>query len=86
MVKVLKENNVWVYACEAKGENIFSCNKDFSLPTAIVIGSEGFGVRQSLIAYCDGVLSLPLRGKVNSLNASVACGIVVFEIVRRRQV
>ena len=85
-IKVLKENNVWVYACEAKGENIFSCNKDFSLPTAIVIGSEGFGVRQSLIAYCDGVLSLPLRGKVNYLNASVACGIVVFEIVRRRQV
>ena len=85
-IKVLKENNVWVYACEAKGENIFSCNKDFSKPTAIVIGSEGFGVRQSLIAYCDGVLSLPLRGKVNSLNASVACGIVVFEIVRRRQV
>ena len=83
-ISYLKDKGVFVYGCEASGENIYSCQKDFSLPTAIVIGSEGFGIRQSLLSYCDGTLSLPLRGKVNSLNASVACGIVIFEILRRR--
>ena len=83
-ISYLKDKGVFVYGCEASGENIYSCQKDFNLPTAIVIGSEGFGIRQSLLSYCDGTLSLPLRGKVNSLNASVACGIVIFEILRRK--
>ena len=83
-ISYLKDKSVFVYECEASGEDIYSCQKDFNLPTAIVIGSEGFGIRQSLLSYCDGTLSLPLRGKVNSLNASVACGIVIFEILRRR--
>ena len=50
----------------------------------VVIGSEGNGIRPSIISSCDGVLTLPLMGKVNSLNASVACGITIFEILRQR--
>ncbi len=78
----LKQSGVWVYAAETGGENIYSCNLQF--PIAVVIGSEGKGVKKSILETCDGILSLPLNGKVNSLNASVACGIVVFEILRQR--
>ena len=81
-IEELKENDIWVFAAEADGEDIYG--KNLNLPIAIIIGSEGFGVKKSIISYCDGVLSLPLKGKVNSLNASVACGIVVFEALRQR--
>ena len=81
-ITTLKENDVWVFGAEANGENIYS--KNLNLPIAIVIGSEGFGVKKTVLSYCDGVLSLPLHGKVNSLNASVACGICVFEALRQR--
>ena len=55
------------------------------MPIAVIIGSEGDGVKKSIKERCDGVLTLPLKGKVNSLNASVACGIVIFEILRQRE-
>lgn len=78
----LKNMGVWIYAAETGGENIYS--KNLNQPIAVVIGSEGKGVKKSIIEMCDGVLTLPLKGKVNSLNASVACGIVIFEILRQR--
>lgn len=82
-IETLKDNDVWVYAAEASGENIF--DKTFKGGVAVIIGSEGKGVRASVLNYCDGVVALPLKGKVNSLNASVACGIVLFEILRTRK-
>lgn len=81
-IAALKDMGVWVYAAETGGENIYS--KNLNQPIAVIIGSEGKGVKQSIISMCDGVLTLPLKGKVNSLNASVACGVVVFEILRQR--
>lgn len=81
-ISALKDAGVWVYAAETGGDDIYSQKLD--RPIAVVIGSEGNGVKKSIIASCDGVLTLPLKGKVNSLNASVACGIVVFEILRQR--
>ena len=81
-IATLKDNDVWVFGAEANGENIYS--KNLNLPIALVIGSEGFGVKKTVLASCDGVVSLPLHGKVNSLNASVACGICVFEALRQR--
>lgn len=78
----LKAHDIWVFAAEAEGEPIY--DKNLNQSVAIVIGSEGFGTRKSILERCDGVLSLPLNGQVNSLNASVACGIVVFEVVRQR--
>ena len=81
-IDFFKNNNVWVYAAEADGQDLYSLD----LPNAgigVVIGSEGFGVKPSIKKYCDGVISLPLRGKVNSLNASVACGIIAFEIAKK---
>ena len=81
-IDYLKKHDVWVYACEADGESVYSKNLNQNI--AIVIGSEGFGVKKSIISCCDGVISLPLEGKVNSLNASVACGVMVFELLRQR--
>lgn len=78
----LKENGVWVFAAEIGGQSIYKQKLDG--PIGLVIGSEGDGIKPSIQNYCDGVLTLPLKGKVNSLNASVACGIVVFEVVRQR--
>ncbi len=82
VIKELKQQNIWVYAAEACGENIYKKNLNQNI--AIVIGSEGFGIKKSILSCCDSVISLPLMGKINSLNASVACGIVVFETLRQR--
>lgn len=79
----LKEHGLWIYVSETGGENIYS--QKLTGPIGIVIGSEGNGVKQSLRSYCDGVLTLPLQGSVNSLNASVCTGIVIYEVLRQRQ-
>lgn len=81
-IKTLKENDVWVFAAEIGGKDIYKQN--LNLPLAFVIGSEGFGIKKTIQESCDEILTLPLQGKVNSLNASVACGIVVFEALRQR--
>lgn len=82
-IEELKQNDVWVYAAELGGENIYKQKLDRNI--AVVIGSEGFGIRPVVKSHCDGVITLPLKGQVNSLNASVACGVVVFEILRQRE-
>lgn len=83
-IRTLKENDVWVFSAETGGENIYS--KNLNLPIAVVIGSEGFGTKKTVKDLCDGVITLPLKGRINSLNASVACGIVIFEILRQRNI
>lgn len=81
-IKQLKDEGVWIFSAETGGENIYT--KNLNLPIGVVIGSEGFGTKKSIQDMCDGIITLPLKGKVNSLNASVACGIVIFEILRQR--
>ena len=81
-IKELQQKGVWVYACDMDGQDVTTQNLTGSV--ALVIGSEGFGVSKLTKELCDGVVSLKLRGKVNSLNASVACGIAVYEAVRQR--
>lgn len=81
-VELLQQNGYWVYALEADGESIYKQN--FSGNVALVIGGEDSGVRRLVKERCDKVVSLPLQGQVNSLNASVALGIAVYEVVRQR--
>ena len=57
---------------------------DFKSPVALVVGSEGRGLRPRVASQCDVLVSLPQRGKVESLNVSVAAGIVLYEVVRQR--
>lgn len=81
-VEKLKNSGYWLYALEADGQSIYSA--DLSGNVGLVIGGEDSGVRRLTREKCDGVLSLPLLGKVNSLNASVALGIAAYEVVRCR--
>ncbi len=81
-VDALKERGYWVYALEAGGGSIYESNLAGKI--ALVVGGEDSGVRRLTREKCDGVLSIPLFGKVNSLNASVALGIGVYEVVRAR--
>jgi 23S rRNA (guanosine2251-2'-O)-methyltransferase len=82
-IERLKEKNVWVYACELGGEDLDSV--DLSGNIAIVMGSEGKGVSNLTRKLCDGVVTMKMYGKVNSLNVSVATGIVLYECVRKRR-
>ena len=81
-IDMLKKRGVWVYAADLKGKSW--CETDFSGPVGLVIGSEGNGVSRLVSEKCDFSVSIPMRGKVSSLNASVATGIVLFEIARQR--
>ncbi len=81
-IKRLKEKGVWVYGMEADGTPYDKA--DLSGAVALVIGSEGFGLGRLVRENCDMILSLPMRGKVNSLNASVSAGIIMYEVVKHR--
>ena len=78
----LKENGYWVYGAEVGGEEIYKANLTGKL--CLVIGGEDSGVKRLTKEKCDGIISIPMFGKVNSLNASVACGVAVYEAVRQR--
>ncbi|MBR2022895.1 MAG: 23S rRNA (guanosine(2251)-2'-O)-methyltransferase RlmB [Clostridia bacterium] len=82
-VETLQKNGYWVYALEAGGEDIFA--QDFNGNVALVVGGEDSGVKRLTKEKCDKVLSMPLFGKVNSLNASVALGVAAYEVVRSRK-
>jgi len=82
-IEKLKENNIWVYGLELGGSDIYKTN--LKGKTVIVVGGEDTGVSKLTKQKCDVVVEIPLAGKVNSLNASVACGVAVFEAVRQRR-
>ena len=82
-VEFLKKNGVWVYAVELGGEDIYKT--DLTGPLALVIGGEDTGVNRLTLEKCDKTVTIPMMGKVNSLNASVAAGVAVFEGVRQRR-
>lgn len=82
-IDALKKNGYWLYALEAGEEDIYS--QDFTGNVALVIGGEDCGVRKITRSLCDKIVSLPLKGNVNSLNASVALGVAAYEVLRQRR-
>lgn len=80
-VEALKKQGVWVYAAEAGGESHYKT--DLKGPCAIVLGSEGNGVSQLVRKTCDGIISIPMYGKVNSFNVSTAAAILLAEAARQ---
>ncbi len=82
-IDILKEAGFWLYALEADGTDIYEA--DLKGDIALVIGGEDSGVKRLTREKCDFTLSIPLKGKVNSLNASVALGIAAYEAVRKRR-
>lgn len=82
-IEKLKANGVWVYGADIRGEE-FSYNTDFSGPCAIIIGNEGKGISKLTANKCDKLVKIPMVGKINSLNASVAGGIMMYEVLKSR--
>ena len=82
-IRDLKERGIFVLAADMGGSDIY--RTDLTGDLAIVIGGEGDGVHQLTAKLCDGKIALPQFGQINSLNASVATGIVVYEAVRQRE-
>jgi 23S rRNA (guanosine2251-2'-O)-methyltransferase len=78
----LKERGVWIYGTDMEGETW--CQTDLTGPVALVVGNEGKGMGRLVREKCDFILSLPMSGHIQSLNASVAAGIVMYEVNRQR--
>ena len=81
-IEALQERNIWVVGTAMDGENAFTA--DFSGPIALVIGSEGEGIARLTLEKCDRTVALPMMGRIESLNASVAAGILMYDIARAR--
>ncbi len=81
-IEDLKQRGVWVYGADMNGESYKKI--DFSGATALVIGNEGKGLGKLVREKCDVIVSLPMKGNINSLNASVAAGILMYEISSKR--
>ena len=79
----LKEQGLWIYGTDASGEDY--TKTDLKGPIGLVIGSEGFGIGKLAASKCDFMLKLPLKGRITSLNASVAAGIFMYEVLRQRE-
>lgn len=79
----LKEQGIWVYGADIEGRE-YSYEVDFSGPCALIIGSEGRGISKLTLKKCDKLVRIPMIGKINSLNASVAGGIMMYEVLKGR--
>ena len=81
-IRRLKEEGIWIYGADMEGERFDRV--DLRGAAAIVIGSEGRGLSRIVRESCDFLITLPMKGQINSLNASVAAGILMYEVVRQR--
>ncbi len=81
-IETLKDYGFWVYGLEAGGSDIYKTNLKGKI--CLVVGGEDSGVKRLTKEKCDAIISIPMFGKINSLNASVACGVAVYEAVRER--
>ena len=79
----LKRAGVWTVGLAAGARTSYE-QADLTLPTAVVVGAEGTGLRRLVRERCDWLVSIPMKGRVESLNVSVAAGVVLFEAVRQR--
>lgn len=82
-IKYLKENDVWIYGTDAGAKSYYN-EQNYRGGVAIVIGSEGYGMNKLVAKNCDFLVKIPMKGKVNSLNASVSAGIMMYEVLNQR--
>lgn len=81
-IKELKEQGLWFVCADMGGETMYDLN--LTGPIGLVIGNEGEGVSRLVRESCDFIASVPMKGNIDSLNASVATGVLAYEIVRQR--
>jgi len=82
-IEELKKQGVWIVGTDAKGSDDYR-SLDGTMPIALVIGSEGKGIGRLILEKCDFLVRLPMKGKVTSLNASVAASLLMYEVYRKR--
>ena len=83
VIKKMKKANYWIVGTDMNGDDYREI--DYSGKTCIIIGNEGKGISKSIESSCDFIAQIPMYGKVNSLNASVAAGIIIFEVVHSKK-
>jgi 23S rRNA (guanosine2251-2'-O)-methyltransferase len=83
-VEELKENNIWTVGLDERGTKTYD-SLDYKMDCALVLGGEGKGLHDLVKRKCDFLVSIPMLGKVPSLNVSVAAAVVLYEIVRQRR-
>lgn len=84
-IEMLKKENIWIYGAHMDGDSYYY-EKDMKGPIGLVIGSEGSGISRIVKEKCDFLVKIPMKGKVSSLNASVAASILTYDVVRQRGV
>jgi len=80
----LKSNNLWIVGLDERGSQSYD-SLDYKMDCALVLGAEGKGLHDLVRKRCDFLVSIPMLGKVTSLNVSVAAGVVLYEILRQRR-
>jgi len=84
VMELLKSEGFWIVGTSLKGDKFYDEIK-YDMPTAVVLGNEGKGMRPSIESKCDFLVKIPMLGKVQSLNVSVSTGIMLYEIVKQRK-
>ncbi len=79
----LKKNNFWIVGTHLNGDRNFN-QLDYKMPVALVMGNEEKGIRKLVAEHCDFLVKIPMKGKIDSLNVSVATGVMLFEILKSR--
>ena len=83
-IKYLKEQGYWIVGAEACDKSVLYTDIKYDMPVCLVIGSEGKGISRLVTENCDFLVKIPMVGHVNSLNASVSCSILIYEIIKNR--
>lgn len=81
-IEELKSKGLWIYGADMNGKNVFE--EKFDSPVGLVIGSEGSGIGRLVKEKCDALVKIPMKGNINSLNASCAASIIIYEIIKQR--
>jgi len=83
-IEQLKSREYWIVGLDIGAEKVYT-EIDYAMPVALIVGNEGRGIRRLVREHCDHIVSIPVYGKVDSLNASVAGGLVMYEVARQRR-
>lgn len=83
-IEVLKQQGIWIVGADALGDKVY-WEQDMTGPLGIVVGSEGKGIGRLIKEKCDFIVGIPMKGKISSLNASVAASLILFEVLRQRR-
>jgi 23S rRNA (guanosine2251-2'-O)-methyltransferase len=85
LIEQLKQRNIWVIGAAADGSSDYT-EWDWTVPSVLFLGGEGAGLHRLVRERCDALVRIPLLGRIESLNVSVAAGVILFEALRQRSV